>query len=361
MPDSKVALLTGITGQDGSYLAEFLLEKGYEVHGLVRRASSFNLHRIEHLHTDPHLPSNKTHLHYGDMTDSLSLNHLIAAIQPDEIYNLAAQSHVAVSFETPEYTGEADAIGALRILDAVRALNYQDRVRFYQASTSEMFGKVARTPQDENTPFHPRSPYGVAKLYAHWITVNYREAYGMFACNGILFNHESPRRGENFVSRKITLSLAGILKGSLDKLYLGNLNARRDWGYAKDYVEGMWMMLQREEPEDFVLATGEQRSVREFVEESFGLCGITIAWEGEGAAERGVDTASGRTLVEIDRTYFRPAEVDTLVGNAAKARERLGWKPKTSFKELVRMMVEADLRLAGLDAERIMAAAPAGR
>ncbi len=350
----KKAFITGITGQDGSYLAELLLKKGYEVHGLVRRSSSFNRGRIEHLHKDHHLPLNKIALHYGDMTDAPSLNRLLAKIQPDEVYNLAAQSHVAVSFETPEYTSQADAIGTLRILDAIKSLGLEKKCRFYQASTSELYGKVVETPQSETTPFYPRSPYGVAKLYAHWITINYREAYNIFACSGILFNHESPRRGENFVTRKITLSLANILKGTQEKLYLGNLNAKRDWGYAEDYVEGMWRMLQQDTPEDFVLATGEQHSVREFIEEAFGLCGLNIEWQGSGVDEKGIDKKSGRTLVEVDPAYFRPAEVETLVGNPQKAKEKLGWVHKTSFKELVRMMVEADLIQAGLEPAKVM-------
>jgi GDPmannose 4,6-dehydratase len=352
----KKAFITGITGQDGSYLAELLLEKGYEVHGLVRRSSSFNRGRIEHLHKDHHLPQNKIHLHYGDMTDAPSLNRLVGNIAPDEIYNLAAQSHVAVSFETPEYTGQADALGTLRILDAIRSLELEKKCRFYQASTSEMFGKVVETPQREITPFYPRSPYGAAKLYAHWITVNYREAYNMFACSGILFNHESPRRGENFVTRKITLTLANILKGAQEKLYLGNLNAKRDWGHARDYVEGMWLMLQQDSPEDYVLATGEQHDVREFIEEAFGLCGMKIEWQGSGVDEKGIDRATGRTLVEVDPAYFRPAEVETLLGDPTKAEEKLGWVRKTSFKELVRVMVEADLTLAGLDAAKVLGA-----
>jgi len=350
----KKAFITGITGQDGSYLAELLLQKGYEVHGLVRRSSSFNRGRIEHLHKDHHLPNNRIHLHYGDMTDAPSLNRLLTQIQPDEVYNLAAQSHVAVSFETPEYTGQADAIGTLRILDAMRSLGLGGKCRFYQASTSEMYGRVAETPQTETTPFYPRSPYGVAKLYAHWITVNYREAYNLFACSGILFNHESPRRGENFVTRKITLTLANIIKGTQKTLYLGNLNAKRDWGYAADYVEGMWRMLQQDSPEDFVLATGVQHSVREFIEEAFGLCGMKIEWQGSGVNEKGIDRNTGRTLVEVDPAYFRPAEVETLIGNAQKARDKLGWVHKTSFKELVRMMVEADLTLAGMDPVDVM-------
>jgi len=350
----KKAFITGITGQDGSYLAELLLEKGYEVHGLVRRSSSFNRGRIEHLHRDHHLPQNKIHLHYGDMTDGLSLNRLVAKIEPEEIYNLAAQSHVAVSFETPEYTSQADAVGALRLLDTIKSLGMEKSCRFYQASTSEMFGKVVETPQSETTPFYPRSPYGVAKLYAHWITINYREAYNIFACSGILFNHESPRRGESFVTRKITLTLANIIKGTQDKLYLGNLNAKRDWGYAGDYVEGMWKMLQQDSPEDYVLATGEQHDVREFIEEAFGLCGMKIEWQGAGIEEKGIDPASGRTLVEVDPAYFRPAEVETLVGDPSKAKEKLGWVHGTSFKELVRLMVEADLTLAGLDPAGVM-------
>lgn len=349
----KKALITGITGQDGSYLAELLLTKGYEVHGIVRRSSSFNRQRIEHLHKDHHLKGNKLALHYGDMTDTLNINRLMTDIRPDEVYNLAAQSHVAVSFETPEYTGEADALGALRILDSIRAMGLAKKTRFYQASTSEMFGKVAETPQKETTPFYPRSPYGAAKLYAHWITINYREAYNLFACSGILFNHESERRGESFVTRKITLSIANILKGDQEKLYLGNIDAKRDWGHAKDFVEGMWLMLQQDEPEDFVLATGEQHSVREFVEKSFRLCGIDIKWQGEGLNEKGVDPKSNKTVVEIDPAYFRPTEVETLLGDAAKAKEKLGWEPKIKFEELVYLMMRSDLKLAGLDADEV--------
>lgn len=352
----KKALITGITGQDGSYLAELLLEKGYEVHGIVRRSSSFNRERIEHLHKDHHLKGNKISLHYGDVTDTLNINRLMGMLRPDEVYNLAAQSHVAVSFDTPEYTGQADALGALRIVDSIRALGLAGKTRFYQASTSEMFGKVQEIPQSEKTPFYPRSPYGAAKLYAHWITVNYREAYGIFACSGILFNHESPRRGENFVTRKVTLSLANILKGTQEKLYLGNLNAKRDWGYAKDFVEGMWLMLQQDTPEDYVLATERQYSVREFVELSFGMCGVKIKWVGNDADERGVDADTGRVLVEIDPSYMRPLEVDTLLGDASKAHKQLGWKPKTTFDELVRMMVKSDLDRAGLDSAKIMKA-----
>ncbi|MGV7220593.1 MAG: GDP-mannose 4,6-dehydratase [Nitrospinales bacterium] len=350
----KKALITGITGQDGSYLAELLLDKKYEVHGIVRRSSSFNRGRIEHLYQNPHSPSNNFHLHYGDVTDSLALSRIMSKIRPDEVYNLAAQSHVAVSFETPEYTGEVDALGALRLLDLIKLLDMKDSCRFYQASTSELFGNAKQVPQNEGTPFQPRSPYGAAKLYAHWITVNYREAYGLFACSGILFNHESPRRGENFVTRKVTLSIANILKGTLDKLYLGNLDAKRDWGYAQDYIEAMWMMLQQDVPEDYVIATGKQYSIRYLVEEAFKLCGIQIQWQGEGINEKGMDKATGRILVEIDAKYFRPAEVENLLGDASKAKEDLGWAPKTSFKELVRMMLEADLKLSGLDPEKIM-------
>ena len=345
----KKALITGITGQDGSYLAEVLLAKGYEVHGIVRRSSSFNRERIEHLHKDHHLKDNKITLHYGDMTDTLSINRIITVVEPDEVYNLAAQSHVAVSFETPEYTGSADALGALSMLEAIRAHGLSEKTRYYQASTSELFGKVVEIPQKETTPFYPRSPYGVAKLYAHWITVNYREAYDMYACSGILFNHESPRRGENFVTRKITLSLANIIKGTQQKLFLGNMNAKRDWGYAKDFVEGMWLMLQQDKPDDYVLSTGEQYSVRTFVKESFGLCGMKIRWEGSGLNERGVDEKTGRVLVEVDPAYFRPAEVETLLGDSTKARKNLGWEPKTTFAELVRMMVENDLKKVGLN------------
>jgi GDPmannose 4,6-dehydratase len=352
----KKAFITGITGQDGSYLAELLLEKGYEVHGLVRRSSSFNRGRIEHLHiNNPSRPNNKIFLHYGDMTDSLSLSHVMAKIRPNEVYNLAAQSHVAVSFETPEYTGQTDAIGALRILDSIRSLGLHKTCRFYQASTSEMFGKTVQTPQNENTPFYPRSPYGAAKLYAHWLTVNYREAYGLFATSGILFNHESPRRGENFVTRKITLSLASILKGEQDKIHLGNLNAKRDWGYAKDFVEGMWSMLQQDTPDDFVLATGIQYTVREFVEEAFSLCGINIEWVGTGLEEKGIEKETGRVFIEINPTYFRPTEVDSLLGDASKAKKILGWQPKTNFKELAALMVDHDLKQVGLSRQEILA------
>ena len=342
---NKVALITGITGQDGSFLAEFLLEKGYEVHGIIRRSSSFNTGRIEHLYFDEWVRDMKQqrsiNLHYGDMTDSSSLIRIIQMTQPDEIYNLAAQSHVKVSFDVPEYTAEADATGTLRLLEAVRILGLERKTRIYQASTSELFGLVQEVPQRETTPFYPRSPYGVAKLYGYWITKNYRESYGMFAVNGILFNHESERRGENFVTRKITLAAARIAAGLQDKLYLGNLDALRDWGYARDYVECMWLMLQHEQPEDFVIATGEQHSVREFTERAFAHVGIELRWQGEGVGEQGIDKATGRVLVEVDPKYFRPAEVETLLGDPTKAKTLLGWNPqKTSFEELVRLMVE---------------------
>ncbi len=333
----KTALITGITGQDGSYLAEFLLEKDYEVYGLFRRGSTDTTERIEHL-------LDKIHLVYGDMTDSMNLVRLMLEIKPDEIYNLAAQSHVAVSFEEPEYTANADGIGVLRILEAVRVAGLTETTRIYQASTSELFGKVAEIPQKETTPFHPRSPYGVAKLYGYWITKHYREAYNMFAVNGILFNHESERRGETFVTRKITLAVANIVKGKQEKLYLGNLNAKRDWGYAKDYVECMWLILQQDQPEDFVIATGETRTVREFVDAAFDCAGIKLRWEGEGVDEKGIDVATGKVLVEVSPEFFRPAEVDLLLGDPTKAKEVLGWNPrKTSFEELVRRMVTHDL------------------
>jgi GDPmannose 4,6-dehydratase len=348
----KKALVTGITGQDGSYLAELLLQKGYDVHGIVRRSSSFNRARIEELRQNTEV-SSRLHLHYGDMTDSSNLNNLMATIQPDEVYNLAAQSHVAVSFATPDYTGQVDALGTLRLLEAIKAIDMAKKTRFYQASTSELYGKVMETPQKETTPFYPRSPYGVAKLYAHWITINYREAYGMYACSGILFNHESPRRGENFVTRKITISLSQILKGTQEKLSLGNLSALRDWGYAKDYVEGMWMMLQQDEPRDYVLATGVQHTVREFVELAFGHCGLKLDWQGAGVDEKGVDSKTGRVLVDINKKYFRPTEVQTLLGDPSLAKKELGWTPTTSFNELVTMMVENDLVLAGLDPKKI--------
>jgi GDPmannose 4,6-dehydratase len=327
----KVALITGITGQDGSYLAELLLEKGYEVHGIVRRSSLINTYRIDHIY-------NQIKLHYGDLTDSTNLVRVIQQVQPDEIYNLGAQSHVKVSFEMPEYTADVDGMGTLRVLEAVRLLDMENRVRIYQASTSELYGLVQETPQSETTPFYPRSPYGCAKLYGYWITKNYREAYGMYACTGILFNHESPRRGETFVTRKITRALSKISCGLQSVLELGNLNAKRDWGHAKDFVEAMWMMLQQNEPEDYVIATGEQYSVREFVEEAAPYFGMKIVWEGEGLNEIGVDNNTGRTIVRVNPKYFRPAEVETLLGDASKAKEKLGWEPKTSFKELVEDM-----------------------
>ncbi len=342
---SKTALVTGITGQDGAYLAEFLLNKGYIVHGLRRRTSSFNTHRIDHLYRDSHQPNTKLFLHHGDMTDTSSLVHIIQKTQPDEIYNLAAQSHVAVSFEEPEYTANSDALGPLRILEAVRILGMEKRVRFYQASTSELYGLVQETPQTERTPFYPRSPYAAAKLYAYWITVNYREAYGMYACNGILFNHESPTRGELFVTRKITRALARIRLGLQDCLYLGNLNSRRDWGHARDYVEAQWLMLQQEKPEDLVIATGVQHSVREFIELAARQLDIAIRWAGEGVGECGFDS-SGKCIVAVDPRYFRPTEVDSLIGDASKARRVLGWQPRISFEELVTEMIEQDLALA---------------
>lgn len=337
---SKKALITGITGQDGSYLAELLLEKGYEVHGIIRRASTFNTHRIDHLYKDRHNKDVRMFLHYGDMTDSSNLNRLLEKIEPDEIYNLAAQSHVKVSFEVPEYTAEVDAIGTLRFLDAIKDTGL--KTKFYQASTSELYGLVQEVPQTEKTPFYPRSPYGVAKLYAYWITVNYREAYGIFACNGILFNHESPRRGETFVTRKITMAAARIKAGLQEKLYLGNLDARRDWGYAPEYVKGMWRMLQHSTPEDFVLATGKTYTVREFATLTFKELGIDLEWQGKGVDEKGIDRATGKVLVEIDPNYFRPTEVDLLVGDSSKAKKLLGWEPKVGIEELVQIMVKAD-------------------
>ena len=345
----KVALITGITGQDGSFLAEFLLEKGYEVHGIIRRSSSFNTARIEHLYLDEwvrDMHNKRTiELHYGDMTDSSSLVRIIQKVQPDEIYNLAAQSHVKVSFDCPEYTAEADAVGTLRLLEAVRILGMEKKCRIYQASTSELFGKVQEVPQKETTPFYPRSPYGVAKQYGFWITKNYRESYGMYACNGILFNHESERRGETFVTRKITIAACRIAQGYQEKLYLGNLNALRDWGYAKDYVECMWLILQQPEPDDFVIATGEYHSVRDFTTAAFKHIGIELEWEGEGVNEKGIDKANGRVLVEVDPKYFRPAEVEQLLGDPTKAKTQLGWNPrKTSFEDLVRIMMEHDMR-----------------
>jgi GDPmannose 4,6-dehydratase len=356
---AKTALITGITGQDGAYLAEFLLGKGYAVHGIKRRTSLFNTDRIDHLYEGPHIQDRRLVLHHGDLTDSSSLVHVMQQVQPDEVYNLGAQSHVAVSFEEPEYTTNSDAMGTLRLLEAIRILGLSGKTRFYQASTSEMFGLVKETPQSETTPFHPRSPYGVAKLYAHWITVNYREAYAMFACNGILFNHESPVRGETFVTRKITRALARIALGLQDCLYLGNLDARRDWGHAKDYVRAMWLMLQQPAPEDYVIATGQQHSVRDFVDAAAAELGARLAWKGNGADEEGrVQTIAadnitklipGQTIVRIDHRYFRPAEVDTLLGNAAKAKSQLGWTPEVQFPQLVAEMMREDLRAAQRD------------
>jgi GDPmannose 4,6-dehydratase len=346
----KKALITGTTGQDGAYLAELLLGKGYEVHGLKRRASSFNTDRIDHLYQEPHEEGRRFVLHYGDMTDATNLIRVIQEVQPDEIYNLAAQSHVAVSFETPEYTANADALGVLRVLEAIRILGLERRTRFYQASTSELYGRVQQTPQTETTPFYPRSPYGAAKLYGYWITVNYREAYGIYACNGILFNHESPTRGETFVTRKITRGLARIRAGLQETLWLGNLDARRDWGHARDYVEAMWLMLQQPEPEDFVIATGIQHSVREFAQAVAVELGMRLRWQGSGADECGVDETTGKTVIAIDPRYFRPTEVESLLGDASKARMKLGWQPRIGFQELVREMVAEDLRSAERDA-----------
>lgn len=348
----RTALITGVTGQDGAYLAEFLLRKGYVVHGVKRRSSSFNTERVDHLYLDPHLPNVKFFLHFGDVTDATNLIRIVQQTQPDEIYNLAAQSHVMVSFETAEYTANADGLGTLRLLEAIRILGLADRTRFYQASTSELFGKALETPQRETTPFYPRSPYAAAKLYAHWITVNYREAYGMHASNGILFNHESPVRGETFVTRKITRAVAAIANGSSERLYLGNLGAKRDWGGARDFVEGMWLMLQQSEPDDYVLATGETHSVREFVEAAFARINRKLSWRGKGAGEKGIDPTSGDVLVEIDPKYFRPTEVDALVGDASKARAKLGWTPKMAFSDLVAEMVDADLKLYKLETNR---------
>ena len=347
--ENKVALITGITGQDGSFLAEFLIEKGYEVHGIIRRSSSFNTARIEHLYLDEWVRDMKkqrlVNLHYGDMTDSSSLIRIIQTVQPDEIYNLAAQSHVKVSFDVPEYTAETDAVGTLRMLEAVRILGMEKKTKIYQASTSELYGKVQEVPQSETTPFYPRSPYGVAKQYGFWITKNYRESYGMFAVNGILFNHESERRGETFVTRKITLAAARIAQGFQDKLYLGNLDARRDWGYAKDYVECMWLIMQHDVPEDFVIATGEMHTVREFATLAFREVGIELVWQGVGVEEKGIDSATGKVLVEVDPKYFRPCEVEQLLGNPTKAKQLLGWNPtKTSFQELVKIMAANDMR-----------------
>ncbi|MEJ2168222.1 MAG: GDP-mannose 4,6-dehydratase [Desulfobacterales bacterium] len=345
----KRALVTGITGQDGAYLAEFLLQKGYVVHGIKRRASSFNTARVDHLYRDPHETDVRFFMHYGDLTDSSNLIRIIQEVQPDEIYNLAAQSHVNVSFETPEYTANADALGTLRILEAIRILGLEKTCRFYQASTSELYGKVQEIPQKETTAFYPRSPYAVAKLYAYWITVNYREAYGIFACNGILFNHESPIRGETFVTRKITRALARIKIGLQDTLYIGNLNARRDWGHARDYVQMQWLMLQQDEPEDYVIATGEHYSVREFIEEAARQLGLKLSWKGRGLDEKGINAETGQIIIAVDPRYFRPTEVDELLGDAGKARRKLGWKPQTSFPELVAEMVEADLKEAQKD------------
>jgi GDPmannose 4,6-dehydratase len=343
----KKALITGVTGQDGTYLSELLLSKGYEVHGIKRRSSSFNTDRIDHLVKDARETSdNNFFLHYGDLTDSTNLIRIIQEVQPDEIYNLAAQSHVKVSFETPEYTANADALGTLRLLEAIRILNLSDKVRFYQASTSELYGNVQEIPQTESTPFYPRSPYAVAKLYAYWITINYREAYGMYACNGILFNHESPIRGETFVTRKITRAVARIKLGMQERLYLGNLNAERDWGYAKDYVEAMWLMLQQEMPKDYVIATGEKHTVREFVELAFKEVGIFLVWQGSGVEEEGIDEQTGAVLVKVDPEYFRPTEVELLVGDAARALQDLGWAPKMPFIELVKLMMMSDFALA---------------
>jgi GDPmannose 4,6-dehydratase len=350
MANKKVALITGITGQDGSYLAEFLLEKGYEVHGIKRRSSSFNTDRIDHLYQDPHDMDRKFILHYGDLSDSMSLVRIIQKIQPEEIYNLGAQSHVAVSFETPEYTADTVGLGALRILEAIRISSLEKKTRYYQASTSELYGEVQETPQKETTPFNPRSPYAAAKLYAYWITVNYREAYGMFACNGILFNHESPVRGETFVTRKITRALARISLGLQETVYLGNLNAKRDWGHAKDYVEMQWLMLQQDEPDDFCIATGLQFSVREFVNFAWGFLDKTIHWKGEGLDEKGYDSITGNLIIAVDSRYFRPTEVETLLGDPSKAKEKLGWEPKITFKELVHEMMENDINIAKRDA-----------
>jgi len=349
----KRALITGITGQDGSYLAELLLGKGYEVHGIKRRASSFNTQRIDHLYQDPHDQGVRLHLHYGDLTDATNLIRIVQEVQPDEIYNLAAQSHVQVSFETPEYTANADAMGTLRLLESIRILGLEKRTRFYQASTSEMFGQVKEIPQRETTPFHPRSPYGVAKVYSHWITINYREAYGMFACSGILFNHESPLRGETFVTRKITRGLARIKEGLDQCVYLGNLDALRDWGHARDFVRAQWLMLQQDQPEDFVVATGVQHSVRDFVTHAGSHLDMNIEWRGSGLEEEGFDTRAQRTVVKIDPRYFRPTEVQSLLGDATKARSKLGWRPEIDFDTLVREMVAADLEQARCDASNL--------
>ena len=345
----KKALITGITGQDGSYLAEFLLDKGYEVHGIKRRSSSFNTDRIDHLYQDPHESDGKFILHYGDLSDSMSLVRIIQQIQPDEIYNLGAQSHVAVSFETPEYTADTVALGALRILEAIRISKLEKKTRYYQASTSELYGEVQETPQKETTPFYPRSPYAAAKLYAYWITINYREAYGMYACNGILFNHESPVRGETFVTRKITRALARISLGLQDTVYLGNLDAKRDWGHAKDYIEMQWLMLQQDEPNDFCIATGVQYSVRDFVNFAWGYLGKVVCWEGEGMNEKGYESETGKLIVAVDSRYFRPTEVETLLGDPTKAKEKLGWEPQINFKEMVYEMMENDINITKRD------------
>jgi len=346
---SKVALITGITGQDGAYLAEFLLEKGYEVHGIKRRASSFNTDRIDHLYRDPHETDRRFILHYGDLTDSTNLIRIIQEVQPDEIYNLAAQSHVAVSFETPEYTANCDALGTLRLLEAIRILGLEKKTKFYQASTSELFGQVQEVPQKETTPFYPRSPYAVAKMYSYWICVNYREAYGIYACNGILFNHESPVRGETFVTRKITRAVARIKLGLQDRLYLGNLDSKRDWGHARDYVRMQWLMLQQDEPDDFCISTGIQKSVRDFVDAAFKEVGVSVRWEGSGIEEKGYDDKTGDLLVEVDPRYFRPTEVETLLGDSSKAKDVLGWEPEIALDEMVAEMVREDLKIAERD------------
>jgi GDPmannose 4,6-dehydratase len=353
----RVALITGVTGQDGAYLADLLLNKGYVVHGIKRRSSSFNTGRVDHLYQDPHEEKQRFILHYGDMTDATNLIRIVQDTQPDEIYNLAAQSHVQVSFETPEYTANADALGALRLLEAIRILGMEKRVRFYQASTSELYGRVQEIPQRETTPFCPRSPYAAAKLYAYWMTVNYREAYGFHASNGILFNHEGPTRGETFVTRKISRAVAAIKLGRQQVLFLGNLDAKRDWGHARDYVEGMWRILQQPEPDDYVLATGESHSVREFVEKAFAQIGIRIAWKGKGVDEKGLDAASGRVLIQVDPRYFRPTEVDHLVGDPSKARAKLGWRHTVSFEQLVAEMVAADLKEMSAERSRVLTAA----
>ena len=350
----KIAFITGVTGQDGSYLAEFLLKKGYHVHGLVRRTSTFNRGRIEHLRNKNPPGKNTLELHYGDLLDFQSIDSLITHIRPNEIYNLAAQSHVAVSFDTSEYTSQVNALGPLRVLQAIVANGLSETCRFYQASTSEMFGKVLETPQTETTPFSPRSPYAISKVSAYWTTINYREAFNVFACNGIMFNHESPRRGENFVTRKITLSLAKILAGQQEKIFLGNLDARRDWGFAKDYVEAMWLSLQQPQPDDFIFSTGQQYSVRDFVREAFSLCGFDIVWRGSGTDEVGFDKNTNRVLVEVNPSFFRLTEVDTLLGDSSKAQNILNWHPKTTFKELVNLMVESDLKEAGLDPRKFL-------